>query len=125
MTGRRLDHTLAALSTLSQVATSRHVILADEMDVALAVSGPFGFEAAVGERISVHPFRPVSFMRSRGLAYPLDGLTLDPDGRLGTSNAGTGERVKIVPADATPWLLILGRERLWDLVEACTAAARH
>jgi thiamine pyrophosphokinase len=124
MTGRRLDHTLAALSALSQVAASRHVLLVDEMDVALAVSGPFGFEAAVGERISVHPFRPVSFTRSRGLAYPLDGLTLDPEGRLGTSNAGTGERVDIVPADATPWLLILGRERLWDLVEACTNAAR-
>src|SRR5690606_23991497 len=116
MTGKRLDHTLAALSALHEVAPRRRVILVDEVDMALAVCGPLAFAAAAGERISIHPLAPIGFTRSEGLLYPLDGLVLDPVGRLGTSNAGTGGPVKIVPADATPWLLILGRERLWDLM---------
>ncbi len=119
MTGKRLDHTLAALGALLEVAPHRHVLLVDETDVALAVSGPFSFDAAARERISVHPLVPIVFERTSGLFYPMDDLQLDPAGRLGTSNEGTGGRVEIVPKDNTPWLLILGRERLWDLVEAC------
>ena len=119
MTGKRLDHTLAALSALHEVAQSRRVILVDETDVALAVSGPFDFDAARKERISVHPLVPIVFERTEGLFYPMNDLLLDPAGRLGTSNEGTGGRVEIVPKDDTPWLLILGRDRLWDLVELC------
>jgi thiamine pyrophosphokinase len=119
MTGKRLDHTLAALGALLEVAPHRKVILVDETDVALAISGPFAFDAAPRERISVHPLVPVVFERTEGLFYPMNDLLLDPAGRLGTSNEGTGGRVEIVPRDGTPWLLILGRERLWDLVEAC------
>ena len=116
MTGKRLDHTLAALSALHEVAQDRHVILVDEVDVALALSGPFAFEAAEKERVSVHPLVPIIFERTEGLFYPMTELLLDPAGRLGTSNEGIGGRVEIVPRDATPYLLILGRERLWDLV---------
>ena len=119
MTGKRLDHTLAALSALHEVAARRRVILVDETDVALAVSGSFSFDAAPRERISVHPLVPIIFERTEGLFYPMNDLLLDPAGRLGTSNEGTGGRVQIVPKDETPWLLILGRERLWDLVERC------
>ncbi|MHA6296978.1 thiamine diphosphokinase [Devosia sp. CAU 1758] len=116
MTGKRLDHTLAALGALLEVAPHRKVILVDETDVALAVSGPFAFDAAPKERISVHPLVPIVFERTEGLFYPMNDLLLDPAGRLGTSNEGIGGRVEIVPVDDTPWLLILGRERLWDLV---------
>jgi thiamine pyrophosphokinase len=123
MTGKRLDHTLAALGALLEVAPHRHVLLVDETDVALAVSGQFTFDAAARERISVHPLVPIVFERTLGLYYPMDDLLLDPAGRLGTSNEGTGGRVEIVPKDTTPWLLILGRERLWDLVEACLKTA--
>jgi thiamine pyrophosphokinase len=122
MTGKRLDHTLAALSALHEVAQHRRVILIDETDVALAVSGPFAFDAARKERISVHPLVPIVFERTEGLFYPMNELLLDPAGRLGTSNEGTGGRVEIVPKDDTPWLLILGRERLWDLVDICLRA---
>lgn len=122
MTGKRLDHTLAALSALHEVAQHRRVILVDETDVALAVSGPFAFDAAHKERISVHPLVPIIFERTEGLFYPMNDLLLDPAGRLGTSNEGTGGRVEIVPKDDTPWLLILGRERLWDLVDICLRA---
>ncbi|MNW01687.1 hypothetical protein D3C71_1973570 [compost metagenome] len=91
--------------------------------MALAVSGPFAFDAAARERISVHPLVPIVFERTEGLYYPMDDLLLDPAGRLGTSNEGLGGRVEIQPRDDTPWLLILGRERLWDLVEMCLTSA--
>lgn len=118
MTGKRLDHTLAALSALHEAATRRRVILVDEEDVALAMSGPFAFMAAPQERVSIHPLTPVVFERTEGLVYPMNDLLLHPTGRLGTSNAAIGGRVEIVPRDGTPWLLILGRDRLWDLVAA-------
>jgi thiamine pyrophosphokinase len=127
MTGKRLDHTLAALSAVLQYAGERALLLVDEVDVALAVVGSFRFAAAAGERVSIHPLVRVGFERSTGLVYPLDGLVLEPGGLLGTSNAGMGGMVEIVPAggDArTPWLLILPKARLWDLVAACQNAAR-
>ena len=118
MTGRRMDHSLAAMSALLQFAPERRVLLVDEMDVCLALVGPFGFEARAGERVSIHPLVPIKFNHSSGLLYPMDGLLLAPGGLLGTSNAALGGRVEIVPADDTPWLLILGKERLWDLIDA-------
>ena len=117
MTGKRLDHTLAALSAVLQYAPQRRLVLVDAVDVALAVIGPVIFEAGKGERVSIHPLIAVSFVSSIGLLYPLDGLGLEPGGLLGTSNEGLGGRVEIVPVDATPWLLILGKQRLWDLIE--------
>ncbi|KKC40914.1 hypothetical protein WH87_01770 [Devosia epidermidihirudinis] len=120
MTGKRLDHTLAALSAVLQYAPTRKLMLVDEVDVALAVVGPIAFHAGARERVSIHPLLPISFERSSGLLYPMDGLLLEPGGLIGTSNEGTGGLVEIVPEDDTPWLLILGKERLWDLVEQNT-----
>jgi thiamine pyrophosphokinase len=118
MTGKRLDHTLAALSAVLQYAPTRRLLLVDEVDVALAVVGPIGFEAAPRERVSIHPLLPIRFSHSTGLYYPMDGLLLEPGGLIGTSNEGVGGPVEVVPDDETPWLLILGKERLWDLVRA-------
>ena len=118
MTGKRLDHTLAALSAVLQYAPLRKLLLVDEVDVALAVTGPIRFSAGLRERVSIHPLVPISFVSSAGLFYPMDGLTLEPGGLIGTSNEGTGGPVEVIPADETPWLLILGKERLWDLVAA-------
>lgn len=121
MTGKRLDHTLAALSAVLQAAPERSTLLVDEVDVALTTVGAFGFDAHHRERVSVHPLLPIRFRRSTGLLYPLDGLTLEPGGLLGTSNEGMGGRVEIIPNDETPWMLILGRQRLWDLMAICCA----
>lgn len=123
MTGKRLDHTLAALSAVLQYAPTRKLLLVDEVDVALAVSGSIAFDAAPKERVSIHPLVPIHFHRSSGLFYPMDGLFLEPGGLIGTSNEGTGGRVIIEPEDDTPWLLILGKERLWDLIEEARKSA--
>jgi thiamine pyrophosphokinase len=116
MTGKRLDHTLAALSAVLQFAPQRRLLLVDEVDVALAATGPVRFQAGMRERVSIHPLVLIRFERSAGLYYPMDGLLLEPGGLIGTSNEGTGGPVEIIPADNTPWLLILGKERLWDLL---------
>ena len=119
MTGKRLDHTLAALSAVLQYAPERKLLLVDEVDVAFAAVGALGFDAEVGERVSIHPLTKIGFERSSGLYYPLDGLTLEPGGLIGTSNAASGGRIEIVPSGehmGTPWLLILAKSRLWDLM---------
>ncbi|MBO9589792.1 thiamine diphosphokinase [Devosia sp.] len=116
MTGKRLDHTLAALSAVLQYAPSRRIMLVDEVDVALAVTGCIAFDAGKRERVSIHPLLPIRFRRSSGLFYPMNGLLLEPGGLIGTSNEGTGGRVEVEPEDDTPWLLILDKSRLWDLI---------
>lgn len=118
VTGKRFDHTLAALDAVARYARGRRILLVDEVDLALAVSGSFGFDCAVGDRVSVHPLQKVTFASSQGLAYPLDGLTLAPGVRTGTSNAATDARVEIVPVTEEDgvWLLILDRSRFVPLM---------
>jgi thiamine pyrophosphokinase len=116
MTGRRFDHTLSAISAVTAYARGRRIVLVDESDMALALNGPFRFAARPGERVSVYPLLPIDFSASRGLLYPLDGLHLEQGGRLGTSNFASAEEVEIVPADDTPWLLILEKAHLAAIV---------
>lgn len=85
--GARLDHTLAALNALA-----RHdgaCLLVGSEDVAFHVAGRVALDLAPGSRLSIFPMAPVTG-RSRGLEWPIDGLTLAPAGRIGTSNRVTG-----------------------------------
>jgi thiamine pyrophosphokinase len=116
MTGRRFDHTLSAISAVTAYARQRRIVLVDESGIALALSGRFAFAAKPGERVSVYPLLPIDFTSSRGLFYPLDGLHLEQGGLIGTSNAADAEEVEIVPADDTPWLLILEKAHLALLI---------
>lgn len=126
MTGRRFDHTLAALDAVTRYAARRRIILVDEEDVALALTEKFSFEVAPGERVSIHPLSPVTFWRSEGLDYPLDAVRLAPGVRTGTSNAATTGRFTIVPEEGihAPWLLILARRHMLALVAQCRREAQ-
>src|SRR5262249_27285982 len=70
MTGRRFDHTMAGLHVMTRYARERWIILVDEHDIALGVSGGLRFSAAEGERVSMHPLEKVAFTRTEGLLYP-------------------------------------------------------
>lgn len=113
MTGKRFDHTLAALDAVTRHAGRRHLILVDEFDIALALAGPFDFTVEPGARVSVHPLTATCFAHSAGLKYPLDGLLLAPGRRTGTSNEAATADFSIIPVagDTGVWLLIL--ERRW------------
>ncbi len=125
MTGKRLDHTLAALDAIARHAAGRHLILVDEHDMALAVVGDLALTVEPGERVSVHPLTAVSFAQSLGLDYPLDGLMLAPGVRTGTSNrATTGPfAITVQPGQKGTWLLIVDRKNLKSIVSALLARA--
>lgn len=125
MTGRRFDHTLAALDAVVRYAENRVIILVDEADLAMALTGPFSFEVAAGDRVSVHPLAPIRFKRSVGLEYPLNGVRLAPGERTGTSNRALDGTFSIEPEPRAkaPWLLILDRKYLFGVAAAATARA--
>jgi thiamine pyrophosphokinase len=126
MTGGRFDHTLAALDAVARQAVGRSIILVDERDLALALSGPFGFEVGAGERVSVHPLVPIRFRRSTGLRYPLDGLRLAVGERSGSSNEATEGPFSIEPEDdGQPWMLIVERRHLAEMVKAIMAGGER
>ncbi len=120
LTGGRLDHTLSALDVAARYAGKRQIIVVDEMDIALAVTGDFSFEMAKGARVSVHPVVPIRFLASPGLTFPLDGVELAPGKRSGTSNRAETGAFEIVPEEGdktTPYLVIMGKEHLKKLLE--------
>jgi thiamine pyrophosphokinase len=124
MTGGRFDHTLAALDAVTKYAQERVIILVDEADLAMALTGPFSFEVAPRERVSVHPLLPMRFKRSVGLRYPLDGVRLAPGERTGTSNEAVDGPFRIEPEGRTrPWLLVLDRNHLFGVAAAASAMA--
>ncbi len=123
MTGKRFDHTLAALDAVTRYA-DRNVILVDEDDLALVLDRPFSFAVEPGERVSVHPLAKVSFAGSAGLKYPLDGLTLAPGVRTGTSNVADNGPFTITPKKGkkAPWLLIVDHRNLMPLIDQLLAS---
>lgn len=85
--GARLDHSLAALSCLARYPAP--CILLGPSDVAFAAPAVLRLDLAPGTRVSLFPMRPIKGA-SKGLRWAIDGLHLDPSGRIGTSNEATG-----------------------------------
>jgi thiamine pyrophosphokinase len=116
--GGRVDHELAALSTL--VARAGHkVILVGQEDVIVHAPPRIALDLAPGCRVSLFPMAKVSG-RSRGLRWPIEGLGFSPDGQIGTSNEATGPIH--IEMDAPGMLLILPRACLGALSEALMAS---
>lgn len=120
MTGKRFDHTLAALHAVTRHGAGRRIILVDGVDAALSLGGDFDIDLPADMRVSVHPLEKLDFVYSEGLAYPLTGLTLMPGLRTGTSNRALGGPVRIRTAPETrgAYLLVLPLEALDALVLA-------
>lgn len=85
--GGRLDHTMAALSTLARDRV--RCILLGSSDVVFAAPALLRLNLSPGTRVSLFPMGPVGG-RSQGLRWPIDGMRFDPGGRIGTSNEATG-----------------------------------
>ena len=119
MTGGRLDHTLAALHALARYAPERRIVLVDGEDLAIAVSGDIGLAVPKETRVSIYPLGRTAFAASEGLAYPLNGLVMEPGLKIGTSNTASETRVNIRLAEGAnaPWLLIVPLGLLESVLE--------
>ena len=105
--GARLDHQFAALNVLVRYG-HRKVILVSEFEVVCHLPPQLSVDLAEGDVVSLMPFAPVRG-QSTGLKWPIDGLLLEPNGQIGTSNAALGP-VRIL-CDAPGLIAILPRQR--------------
>lgn len=116
--GARVDHHLAAFNTLVRQANRRCLLLGGE-DLVFAAPPDLTLKVAAGTRVSLFPMARVSG-QSDGLMWPIDGLELAPDRRIGTSNTALGDvRLRM---DAPGMLVILPRACLAEAVRALLAA---
>ena len=117
--GARLDHGLAAMTTLLARA-ERRCILIGPQDLAFAAPARLELALTPGEPLSLFPMAPVTG-RSEGLEWPIAGLRFAPDGMIGTSNRVAAKRV-VLEFDRRGMLVILPRRRLDAAIRALLAA---
>jgi len=119
-TAGRLDHTLAVFSVLARRIGPPTLVLGNE-DVAFAAPRQLVLDLPAGTRLSLFPMTPVKGS-STGLRWPIDGLTLDPQGRLGTSNQASG-RVELA-FDRPGCITLIPRVHVALAAAALTGSAR-
>lgn len=112
--GGRIDHELAALSSL--IATSQRCILIGARDVVFHLPPQIALDLRRGDRVSLYPLRAMQ-AQSDGLEWPLQGIDLAPDGMIGTSNRAISAQVKI-RTSSSGMLCILPRARLRAAIKA-------
>ncbi|OWU66972.1 thiamine pyrophosphokinase [Roseovarius sp. 22II1-1F6A] len=114
--GGRVDHELAAFSTLV-TRCDRPCVLLGARDVICAAPPDCTLAVAEGTRVSLYPLARVAGV-SQGLRWPIEGLDFAPDRRIGTSNmAAAGGAVRL-RFDAPGMLLILPRRCLTVMMTA-------
>ena len=119
--GARIDHGLAALSALVRHA-GPPCLLVGPRDVVFAAPPRLSLSLRVGDRVSLFPMAPVSG-ESTGLEWPIDGLLLEPAGRIGTSNRASAAQVQL-HLSGPGMLVILPRARLDAAIRALVPAWR-
>ena len=102
-TGARLDHSLAAFSSLAKFS-HRPCILLDEEDLVFHAPEHLVLDLPPNTRFSIFPLSMVTGT-SKGLRWPIDGLALSPLDRIGTSNQTTDTKVEL--RFDTPGALVL------------------
>ena len=121
--GKRMDHSLATLAILAQYCDSHNVILLGRHDLIYVTKQNFTMNGQKDKRLSIFPIGAVTFTASVGLVWSLEGLTLKPDGQIGTSNRMTGEKITLntIPHNKGAYAIITGRTSLDDLYETIGA----
>ncbi len=113
--GGRLDHQLAAMNALVKSA-DRPVVLIGSREICFLCPPVLELELSPGTPVSLFPMAPVGGTESEGLRWPTAGLAFRPDGRIGTSNAALGGRMRL-GFDAPRMLVILPLDLLGPVVE--------
>lgn len=117
--GARLDHGLAAFSTLVAQADRRCILLGPK-DFAFAAPSRLTLDLQPGEPFSLFPMAPVTGV-SAGLEWPIAGIRFAPAGMIGTSNRVVARRVEL-EFDQPGMLVILPRRRLDAAIRALRSA---
>ncbi|MGX0976935.1 thiamine pyrophosphokinase [Roseovarius sp. MBR-51] len=86
--GDRLDHQLAVCNALTRHSWQRCILLGSS-DLMFLCPPSLSLPLPAGCRISLFPMAAVEGV-SEGLHWPINGLNLAPDGRVGTSNTALG-----------------------------------
>ena len=112
--GGRMDHSLAAMSTLAQ-NPHRRLVMDTGDDLCLICPPHLTLSLPADCRVSLYPLAPVR-CASTGLRWPTDHLFFDPLGRIGTSNAAAGGPVTL-SASGPQMLLLLPVDQLDALTD--------
>lgn len=83
--GNRFDHTLEILHFLEKYP-NKNMVFFSNLDIIFRVPREWRTTLPVGTRISLYPLKETALRSSRGLKYPLDGLTMEQGRQIGTSN---------------------------------------
>ncbi|MCT4333561.1 thiamine diphosphokinase [Paracoccus sp. YLB-12] len=86
--GMRLDHTLAALTTMANVARPPVILIASD-DIVFLAPPRVTLPLMPGTRVSLYPMGPARGV-STGLEWPIEGIEFAPGARVGTSNMAKG-----------------------------------
>ena len=116
--GARHDHMLASLHTLASLAESWPIILVGQDDVMVRVRGDCQFNLPIGTRFSLWPLGRQNFIQSQGLAWPVDGLTMEIGKQGGTSNRVSATKVEIKAGPGDGYMVILPADCLSPLLQA-------
>lgn len=118
--GARLDHGLAAFSTLIARA-ERRCLLIGPKDFAFAAPPRLELDLSAGDPLSLFPMAPLTGT-SAGLQWPIAGIDFAPDGMIGTSNRVVARKV-VLEFDRRGMLVILPRRRLDAAIRALRSAS--
>lgn len=111
--GGRLDHTLAAMTSLVRHGKARVVLFCAE-DICFLAPPRISLDLKPGARVSVFPMVSVTG-RSAGLRWPIEGLEFSPSTTIGTSNQAGQARVDL-EFDMSGMLVLLERDYLAQVV---------
>ncbi|MGC6517767.1 MAG: thiamine diphosphokinase [Candidatus Puniceispirillaceae bacterium] len=95
--GKRFDHSFANLHVMAKFQNNKAIIAVTNDEIITTHKGACDLGAEKGGLIAILPLQSISFMRSDGLAYPLDGLTLACGEMVSSSNQALSSEISLVP----------------------------
>ena len=117
-TGGRVDHMLAVFHAMLARSDKQVVLLGEEDAIALVPPGrEVALELEEGAVVSLYPLLGATGTLSEGLEWSVDGLTLAPGLRVGTSNRAVSGPVRLA-FDGPGVLVLLERRYLGALIRA-------
>ena len=119
----RFDHSLAALDALARLPHDRPVLLVGGDDVLLRLRGDFEMTLPLASRFSVWPLGRQHFLRSHGLEWPLDDVTMALGKRTGTSNRVIGKPVSITAGAGDGYVVMAPFTAFDAMLDAAMAMA--